>query len=184
MRLFIGVPVPRALKAGLLGLMNQDERSIFWTAPDNLHLTLKFIGEFNRDRLRALEDTLIETSVRPFQLEIKGVGAFRARRTHDPLVIYAAFKDPPAEVFELQRDLDYRLKKLGLRPEARAFVPHITLGRCKAASKAFVKTWEATHQSFDGGSIQVDFFRLYESSPSLKGHLYHPLITFSLHAMA
>jgi len=101
-----------------------------WVEPENLHVTLKFLGTVNPDLIGRVEKALDQVggSNAKFDAEVTGFGAFPTIRR--PRVIWAGVEPSPA-VRCLKQDLEWALADCGFEKETRAFHPHVTLGRAE-----------------------------------------------------
>lgn len=140
MRLFIGLKLPKKQKMRIHRAarpLREDELPVRWVAPDNLHVTLKFLGEVRKDRVPAIEEALgrVAASTRAFTAEIGGFGAFPTVRR--PRILWVGI-EATAELRCLKQDLEWSMGKLGFEVETRAFHPHVTLGRAKRSHGAGV----------------------------------------------
>lgn len=107
----------------------QDTNNIVrWVPENNIHVTLKFLGDTSPANLEILKKILTTEANRfqAFDLKIEGLGAFPTLRR--PRVIWVGVEAPPA-LFALQRSIDTETQRLGYTPEDRPFSPHLTLGR-------------------------------------------------------
>ena len=100
-----------------------------WSRPEQLHLTLKFIGEVDNRELPQFCDALRDAcaGIEAFSLELSGLGAFPKNKP--PRVVWVSAEDPQGMLGKLAEQLDERLVALGVPRESRAFTPHLTLGR-------------------------------------------------------
>jgi 2'-5' RNA ligase len=132
-----------------------------WVPPANLHVTVKFLGWTRDDVWHAVRDRLREVAagVRPFELEASGAGAFPDVRQAS--VVWAGVRDPQGQLGRLAAEVDTRLAELGFAPEGRAFVPHVTLARCRTPQDVSGALGPLGGQSF--GSSTVREICLYES---------------------
>ena len=183
MKLFLGIPIPEPFHADLEALKEEKHNRIQWVPPANFHLTLKYLGEVASHQVDTFYDRLSQVSVKPFPLTIGGVGRFPENTKKEPHVIWAGLEKGHPHLFQLHKDIDYTMSKLGIYPDARVYVPHITLGRCKVKSEEQVRQWLKAHEDFASGTFDVSFFTLYESQASLKGIRYRPIYTLSLGAI-
>lgn len=99
-----------------------------WVEPDNLHITLKFLGEVRQDRVPSVEERVatVAHSTAPLTLALAGFGAFPTVRR--PRVVWLGVEATP-ELRCLKQDLEWALSDCGFETETRAFHPHLTLGR-------------------------------------------------------
>jgi 2'-5' RNA ligase len=138
-RTFIAIELPEEIKAAIAALQAELRRAraeVSWTKPENLHLTLKFLGEIEEQRIGQIESACIETAAAaaPFTLSLTGAGVFpHASR---PRVLWVGLAGEVEKVKLLQSDLDERLARAGFEREARAFQPHLTAGRIKSPKGA------------------------------------------------
>ena len=135
MRLFTAIDLPGELVATLARLIDQLRPSarINWSAPANLHITTKFIGEWpdnDLDRLTRALETLAPRE--PIPIAMRGVGFFP--NPHSPRLFWAAVHAGP-ELAALARDTDAALAGIGVPADTKPFSPHLTLARIKAPAK-------------------------------------------------
>jgi 2'-5' RNA ligase len=132
-RAFIAIDLPSHLQDRLSQLSNAMKKEmgdvpIRWVATENMHLTMKFLGDVSLNNLDVLTNILIrEAAVRePMVISLGGVGAFPKMRR--PRIIWAGMEAPP-ELASLQRGIDKQTARVGYAREQRPFSPHITMGR-------------------------------------------------------
>jgi 2'-5' RNA ligase len=140
LRCFIAVELPEEVKAGLSRLQAKlksgNDFPVKWVDPYSTHLTLKFLGNVNADMTGPISEAMAEAAkgVSPFQLEIKGLGVFpNLRRVQ---VIWVGIIGEVEKLLQLQKGIESNLARLGFAPEARAFTPHLTLGRVRERASA------------------------------------------------
>lgn len=174
-RLFAAVELPDVLRSQLAGLQ-KDFPGIRWTAPENMHLTLRFIGEVGRkeaDRARAV---LRKVRVAPFVVCLRGLGLFKRRRQ---TVLWASLEHS-APLLDLKRQADAKLAEaIGLRTEQGSFAPHITLSRIRTGVSAVLREQAAGH-AFAGERFAVESFTLFSSVLSSTGASHAPLERYLL----
>jgi 2'-5' RNA ligase len=152
-----------------------------WVDADQIHLTLKFLGEVRPERVRDVKEALanVAAKTRPFTLEMRGAGAFPTMRR--PKVIWLGAEASP-ELRCLKHDLEWELAPQGFEREVRAFHPHVTLGRAtKQARAGDFRGFEAlvNDMGFER-QITVRTVDLMESSLSAKGASYQKLLAARL----
>lgn len=167
-RLFVAVDLPPDVKAGLAAL-GQGLPGVRWLAPDHLHLTLRFIGEVEDTVAAAIREGLHGVGGAPFDCRLHGVGAFPPRGR--PRVLWAAVQ-AEAGLPRVQAALEEALRRLGLAPEDRKFVPHITLARLKDIPPAQIRQYLAVHERFQSRSFPVQAFHLYSSCLTRQGAIH------------
>ena len=133
MRLFIAINLPHSERQAIHDStepLRAAASSVTWVAPDCIHLTMKFLGEQQPEDVPKIRDALAAVARRfhPMRLEVGGLGAFPHLRA--PRIFWMGIgADPKLEL--LHHDLEVACEALGHEVEARAFRPHITLGRVK-----------------------------------------------------
>ncbi len=183
LRLFIAIEIPQrdSLAALQKRLQPLDKtRAIRWTAPDSIHLTLKFLGETPASRQSEIETALIEAAKdhAPFDLTIGGVGCFPDLRK--PRVVWAGLGGGVTALISLRDAVERTVSPLGYPTEARPFSPHLTLGRARqdAARSALAAFGEQIgKQKIDTlYSWRVDGISLMRSELKPSGAVYTQLV--------
>ena len=125
MRLFVGLELPEAVTAALVATMG-GVAGARWQRADQLHLTLRFIGEVDRHGAADIAAALGRVNIRPFTAELGAAGLFEHRGRIDTLWVGVRPAEPLAQ---LARAVNAALAGVGIAPDARAFVPHLTVAR-------------------------------------------------------
>jgi len=150
--------------------------NVQWVKPENLHLTLKFLGEVEETRLPELRQAAEEAtaSFSPFLISLEGVGAFPGAR--HPRVIWVDVREGRETVIRLARALEETCGRLGFPTEERPFSPHLTIGRSRSLSEPLSAPPFKTNEP-----IRVDRLVLFQSKLSPRGSVYTPaaIIPFS-----
>jgi len=184
MRAFLGIGLPADVReaiASATARVRGLRAPIAWTAPENLHITLVFLGEISPDAVRTVERSmrLVASGIAPFSLTVGGVGAFPG--TRNPRVLRVGFLEPLELVRQLQQNMENALSGAWFQREDRPFHPHITVGRTRGA---LPPAWgERFVQALSGkgfGVVPVSSFTLYESRPASGGAVYTSLCDFRL----
>lgn len=168
-RLFVALPLPGAVRLQLARVREQAE-AVAWISPENLHLTMRFLGEIAGERIAALEATLSRVRVEPFVLPVEGCGAFPPRRPPRALWIGTGRSHP--RLFQLRQRLDDALLTTGLAVDMRSFHAHITVARLKGAEPSVAWEWVEAHRDFVAAPFRVAGFGLYRSVPGPAGSVY------------
>ena len=176
-RLFVGLRPPAAMREALLAAMGGVERAR-WQSAEQLHLTLRFIGEVERPVAEEIALALGNVHFAPFDLSLDGVGTFASRGRTRALWAGVA---PHREVTQLHRKIDQALVRLGLAPEARAYLPHITLARCNAASSPPDRFLDHA-RALASPLVRFDHFLLFESTLGREGATYEAVARYRLDA--
>lgn len=153
-------------------------RSVAWVAPQNLHLTLKFLGELQSDALEAVEEGLAEavSGVEPFTVGFHGLGAFPGLAR--PRVIWVGVARGAHECQALQACVEAALAQRGFPKEARAYTPHLTIGRVREPRGLTALQQAITRDGQKGfGSQGVNSVSLMRSELHPAGARYTELYT-------
>jgi len=172
-RLFIALRPPEDVCEALLDTM-EGIAGARWQDADNLHLTLRFVGEVDRHMQRDLETALESVPLRSFTLALSGVGHFEGK--HRASAIWAGVAPSP-QLDELQHSVEMACRRAGLTPETRKFVPHVTLARLNSGS-APIGEWLAAHGDLALGPWDVDGITLFESNLTPNGAIYAQVAEF------
>jgi len=134
-RAFIAIELPDELKPALTRLQDHlksgGQTSVKWVDPYSIHLTLKFLGNIDRDMVGRIT-TALEESVRgihPFHLEARGLGAFPGLKRVQ--VVWVGITGEVDRLSQLQQRIESSLAPLGFVPESRPFSPHLTIARLR-----------------------------------------------------
>jgi 2'-5' RNA ligase len=171
-RSFVAIPLPDATRDALVRLQ-AELQPIFpgWrlTNPENLHLTLRFLGDIPEDSLEKLSKIVLSVadSSSSFQLTTSGIGAFPSWQRGR--IVWLGFKasDP---VSQLHRKLSEGLLQVGIPEERRPFQPHLTLGRSRQI-RALPPLPDQVQQRLPA-EFTVDRLVLYQSRLTPQGAIY------------
>ena len=176
-RLFVAVRPPETIRDLLIDAM--DESPDFrWQSDEQLHLTLKFIGEVDRPVASDVADALARVRFAPFELRIAGVGRFERRSAG---ALWAAV-EPKAPVAALAAKVDRACHQVGVEPERRAFHPHITLARWSGRRSREVAAFLERERGLASLPFAVTAFSLFESHLSRHGAHYEEVASYALDA--
>lgn len=188
-RTFIAIELNDALHHALADVqarLKRDAiaRAIRWVAPENIHLTLKFLGDVDAAHIPALERAIARVcnEVAPFTLTISGAGAFP--NTRKPNVIWVGARGQVEIAARLAEQIDAACATLGFAREERAFTPHLTLGRVKRdASPSERQRLGALIESArigDVGELRVERVAVMKSDLTPAGSVYTRLAECAL----
>jgi RNA 2',3'-cyclic 3'-phosphodiesterase len=184
MRLFIALEIPSPVRENLAALL-KSLRAVSpqtrWVRPENLHVTLKFIGEVPETKLAAMGNALAGArSDQPVALTFRGLGFFPNEK--HPRVFWAGIEASP-NLKTLAADIDKATEKLGIPPAQRPFSPHLTLARFEPPGlqeELRCAIQENAARAF--GSLRAGQFHLIESQLKASGAEYTTLESFSFAA--
>jgi 2'-5' RNA ligase len=180
MRLFAALEIPAAVRENLAALL-KSLRAVSprtrWVRPENLHVTLKFIGEVPETKLAAIRNAL--AGVRPDQsvtLDFRGLDFFPNDK--HPRVFWAGIEASP-NLKTLAADVDRATEKLGIPREQRPFTPHLTLARFEPPGlPEELRSAIQESAARDFGSVRTSQFHLIESKLKASGAEYTTLESF------
>ena len=184
MRTFIAIELPQPIIAAM-GNVQQTLKSfklkIRWVRPENIHLTLKFLGDIPPEAIDPIKRTLSE-SVRgysPISLTAKGSGAFPGIK--NPRVVWMGLSGQVSRLKALQETLAENLEAIGYEKEKRPFKGHLTLGRTKGSVDP-TKLNAALNEvmSFGTEPFLVDRIFLFKSDLKPTGPIYTKIASAAL----
>lgn len=172
-RLFAALPLPEPIREALLDPM-EALPGARWQDADNLHVTLRFIGEVHARDAGDVMLALSRVAFAPFALRIAGVGHFE--RKNRATAVWARLA-PSDDLGMLHQQAEAACQRAGLAAETRKFTPHVTLARLNSASGP-IAPWLARHGDLALGPWTVDRFCLFESHLSRAGSTYEEIASF------
>ncbi|MDH5750178.1 MAG: RNA 2',3'-cyclic phosphodiesterase [Rhodospirillales bacterium] len=177
MRLFIGLSLPgpvrerlQSLQSGLPGAR--------WVKPENLHMTLRFIGEVADDAADDLDAALAGVTAPAFEFRLKGLDTFGSARKLRSLWLGA---EPPEPLVHLHAKIETVTQRTGFAAEGRKFKPHVTLARFNGGRPARLGDYLHAHAGFEAVPVPVDVFTLFRSHLGHGGSHYQHLADYPLH---
>jgi len=184
MRAFVAIevdePIRRAL-AGLIEELNRPRQPVKWVAAENIHLTLKFLGDVADARVTESAQVVraCAQGTGPFALTVRGTGAFPDPER--PRVIFAGAEDERGAAHELARRLEEQMVALGVEREERPFQCHVTLGRVREPrSLPALAAKMAASSAREFGRMAVTQVTLFESKLTPQGPIYRAVERIAL----
>lgn len=174
-RLFTAITLPEPVRAGLVGL-RAGIPGARWLDPEQIHLTLRFIGEVDGAGAREALSALADVRAPSFELTLSGVGQFGDKKPHTLWVGVS----PSEPLMRLAAKVETALQRAGFAPETRRFTPHITVARLRHASGGRMIEFLSGHSLFRAGPFPVEEFVLFSSQLSRSGTRYRPEAQFPL----
>jgi 2'-5' RNA ligase len=168
-RLFVALQIPEKIREQLVALQG-GVPGARWASEEQMHLTLRFIGEVDGNVAHDIDDALAGIRAPSFTLELAGVGEFGGK---NPRALWAGVR-PNEPLLHLQRKIETALQRIGLPAETRKFSAHVTLARMKGAPKEKVVQFLTHYALFASGPFPVADFVLFSSQLSHNGSIYHP----------
>ena len=174
-RLFVAIRPPEPIRDLLIDAMD-DSADFRWQDEEQLHLTLRFVGEVDRPLADDLASALGRLRAEPFTIRIAGVGRFEQRSSG---ALWAGV-EPKPPLAALAAKVERVCQSLGLEPERRAFHPHVTLARWKGRRTHELERFLASRQGLKSDEWRVDAFTLFESRLSRHGAHYEAVAAYPL----
>jgi RNA 2',3'-cyclic 3'-phosphodiesterase len=187
MRCFIAIDIDKKIKSALSGLQRRLRDSIDvkkgdinWVNTDNIHLTLKFLGEIKDEKVAEVCNIVKDVAGRyeSFELDIESVGHFGGKSAR---VLWVGAGDGEENLLELQEDIEESLALAGWPKETREFSIHLTLCRIRkpAAGMKLAQVSE-DYKDFKLGTMQADSVSVYQSELKPTGPIYTLLGNYKL----
>jgi 2'-5' RNA ligase len=178
-RLFTAVEIPKEIGESL-AMLRGGLPGARWIDPENYHLSLRFIGDIDDRLARDIAFMLGDVDRPPFELRLEGLSSFGGRKPRAVVANAAA----NVSLFDLQAEHERLFQRIGLAPEGRKFIPHVSLARLRDSSNHHVADYLATRGSFKSAQFSVSNFVLFSARPFTGGGPYireavYPLRTLS-----
>jgi len=142
--------------------------------PENIHVTIRFLGDVSEGVVAKIYALMKETTWKPFEFHIQGLGAFPKLRY--PRVVWAGIRRGAEQFRAIFDELEPNLRKLGFAPDSKGFSPHITIARVKSGrNKAELAKQIMELAEYDFGTVKACCLRLKKSTLTPKGPVYSTL---------
>ena len=174
-RLFVAIRPPEEIRDLFIDAMD-DSPDFRWQDDEQLHLTLRFIGEVERPVAQDIADALSRIRGEPFEIRVAGVGRFEQRSSG---ALWAGV-EPKAPIAALAAKVERACLAVGLEPERRAFHPHITLARWTGRRSREVADFLGRKRGVRADPFEVTEFTLFESRLSRHGAHYTAVAEYEL----
>ena len=168
-RLFVSIELPESV-SGPLARLDPRIRGVRWLEPEQMHLTLAFLGKVASETQASLSEKLQAISWKSFFLPITGLGTFPAKGW--PKIIWIGVGTGHPHLFQLHKRVQEAILAAGLEPDLRGFHPHVTLARCSGISPQTIRPFLKSHAERDAGMIHVESFCLNSSNLTAAGSVY------------
>lgn len=178
-RAFIAIELPARIAQELEKIQDRlkdETNKTTWVKPENIHLTIKFLGDIETNKIdsiiKVLEDAAYNLS--NLKISIRGIGAFPT--IENPRVLWIGIKEDDTNISQLYNNLEHGLTALGFEREQRAFKPHLTLGRIKLlVDKRTLKQRLERLADISLGNFEADSFYLFKSTLTPEGAVHTKL---------
>ena len=179
-RAFIAFKLPENIISSIRKIQEDIKSYAFkvrWVKPENIHLTLKFLGDINSTDIEKVSETIINTvnGHTPVSLAVKGTGVFPGIKR--PRVIWVGLTGQIEKLAGMQKDIEENLEELGFPREKRPFRGHLTLGRIKGKidPKKLMDTMKK-FEKFESELFIADKIFLFKSDLKSTGSVYTELM--------
>jgi len=143
---------------------------------ENLHLTLRFLGEVEPFIIQEIVKHVINNiDFKCFSVELKGIGAFPS--INRPRVIWIGLIDDNDYLKSIKEEIDSRLIRIGISIKKEEFIPHLTIARLKSNPSNNLKEFIKNYSNFEFGTIKVDSIKLKKSTLTKQGPIYEDIAT-------
>ncbi len=166
-RLFTGLEIPAEIGQSLSNLRG-GLPGARWIDPENYHVTLRFIGDIDGMSANEIASMLFRVDRKPFEVKVQGLTSFGGRK---PRAVVATIA-PSKPLMELQAELERMMQRIGLDPEGRKFIPHVTLARLHDASDQDVADYLSLRGYFPSKVFTAERFVLFSARASTGGGPY------------
>jgi len=168
-RLFVAIDLPEST-AKLVADLDPHLAGVRWTAREQLHLTLAFLGQVPEPNETTLKEKLSAIEFHSFFLPIVGTGTFPPKGP--PKIVWIGVGSGHPHLFQVHKRVQEAALAAGLEPELRSWHPHITLARCRDVSRQALQPFLRESADFDAGLIKVENFHLYSSKLLPSGSVH------------
>ena len=159
-RLFVAIELPEDVRQRIAA-MRGGVPGARWLDPENMHLTLRFIGEVDEGTCHDIDAALSQIHAPSFEITLEGVGFFGAPRAARVLFVPVA---PCRPLAFLHDKIESALVRMGLEPEERKYQAHVTLARLRSAPPRRLLDFVSENNLFRAGPIAVSNFTLFSSA--------------------
>jgi 2'-5' RNA ligase len=182
MRTFIAVEIPRHIRKKINNFIEEEKNKglpIKWVKFENLHITLKFLGEIDENKKEQITPVIKELCKKyvRFNMNLQGLGCFPDPR--NPRVLWIGVAQGNEILCDIARELEEKVSQFGFKKEKR-FHAHLTIGRIKK----FCKVDDILAKNLDTEPFSVDSIVLFESKLKPEGPIYQELEKFTFSCSA
>jgi len=184
LRLFLAIDIPSEIREELTKIQNHFKSlslSASWVRPDNIHLTLKFLGNTEPEKIPQIVETMNTCvgSIAPFSLSLTEVGGFP--NLNQPRVLWVGLADSQGFLVSAQKNIDQNLSRLGYDADNKPFFPHLTLARIKSPKgRQGIKEKIASLNMDETKPFCISSIKLYKSDLTPRGAIYTSLHEFNI----
>ena len=185
-RAFIAIELNSDTQEGLARIQSElrsARADVKWVKPQNIHLTLKFLGNIDSSQAEKIKQILDEigNKFKSFESDLNELGAFPKPKT--PRVIWVGMQKGKDQVISIVNDLENKISEIGILREDRTFHPHVTLGRLRSPhNRSGLVEFLEKNKTIPPLNFTADKIVLFKSTLTPQGPIYEPLAQVSLNA--
>ena len=182
-RTFICIEIPEGLKTRIAALqreLKQIDSQVSWVKPDNIHLTLKFLGPVAQSRIAEVQQGVerAASSCSPFEVEVASTGCFPSPR--GPRVLWVGLSRLTTQLRQLHQAIEDELSPSGFARESKPFSPHLTIGRVRSPRGAAEVAERLVARGFDAHKFSASQIIVMRSDLHPSGSVYTPQAVIQL----
>lgn len=179
-RIFIGIKLSSEIANYLVQFYSEDIglKGFKWASLNNLHITLRFIGEVDSLMREDIQAKLHEIVSSSHNLSLSKIGKFPKKGP--PRIIHTYSQEIPKELQDLLHQIDIILDTFEIKYDKEKFLPHVTLARLKYPKKEIVQEWLTKQELYQPQSFDITSFQLFQSVFTSTGVEYHVLQDYPL----
>jgi len=177
MRLFVAIDLPDETREACRSFRREKLDGAKWVAVEQIHLTLRFIGESSEEQALALRSALQGIHARSFPLRVRGLGCFPGPKRPRVLWLGLEVSQP---LLNLQASIENMVQSVGFLPEPKSFSPHLSLARFRFSLAGQVQSFLEKYQAWGTSDFTVTSFFLYSSLLLPQGAKHEKLEEFIL----
>ncbi|MFA4991897.1 MAG: RNA 2',3'-cyclic phosphodiesterase [Candidatus Omnitrophota bacterium] len=183
-RAFIAIEINQQTKqkiTRLISSLKESDADVRWVTEDQMHFTLKFLGDIPEDKTLEISDALkpAAENFNAFEISLAGLDAFPS--LDKPRVVWIGAEKGAEELKALNVHVENSLEKIGFAKEPRGFKAHLTLGRVKSFKNTQRLARKIKNTEFNlKDAFRADEITLFQSTLTPKGAIYAPLAKFSM----
>lgn len=184
LRTFIAIDIPPWVKEQIAGIQNRFKSldlNASWVRPENIHLTLKFLGDIDPQRVPLIKETMTRAlnPIPKFSVWLGGLGVYPDLKR--PRVLWVGLRDSQGALETLHEKTDDALNSLGFPKEPRKFSPHLTFGRLKSQKgKSSLEKALQEGPEIESDPFEISSVKFYQSQLTRTGSIYTALDKFIL----
>lgn len=180
LRTFVAVEINAAIRkeaVALIDALSGTMADAKWVEPENLHVTLKFLGDVHEREIAEVCQAVAQgaAQIEPFDLEIRGAGAFPTAAR--PRAVWLGAGEGESQMIRLHDHIEAALAELGYREEHRRYQTHVTIGRVRGVGPAIAELGRqiAEYAEFEAGRLNVQKVTVFSSELTSDGPIYEVL---------